>query len=118
MLVPDNNMKIFVALNPVDMRKSINGLIVEVIESLDCKPQSGDLYIFKNRQSSLIKALFWDTDGFVLIYKCLEKHKFKFPKINHKSSLTINSTQLRWLLSGFDFSRINENNKLKFEDYY
>jgi len=111
-------MKIFVALNPVDMRKSINGLVIEVIESLGCKPQSGDLYIFKNRQSSLIKALFWDADGFVLIYKRLEKHKFKFPKIDHNSSLSINSKQLRWLLSGFDFTRIDENTKLKFDDYY
>lgn len=118
MLVPDSNMKIFVALNHVDMRKSINGLVVEVIESLGCKPQSGDLYIFKNRQSSLIKALFWDVDGFVLIYKRLEKHKFKFPRVEHNSNITINSKQLRWLLSGFDFARIDENTKLKFDDYY
>jgi len=68
MLVPSDNMKIFVALEPVDMRKSINGLSVEIIETLDNKPQSVDLYIFRNKSSSLIKALFWDTDGFVLIY--------------------------------------------------
>jgi len=118
MLVPADNMKIFVALEPVDMRKSINGLSVEVIEALDNKPQSGDLYIFRNKSSSLIKALFWDTDGFVLIYKRLEEHKFKFPKITTTQALSINSKQLRWLLSGFDFTRINNKTKLEFDDYF
>ena len=117
MLVPKKDMNIFVALSPVDMRKSINGLLIEVMDSLGEKPQSGNLFIFRNRASSLIKALFWDIDGFVLIYKRLEKHNFKFPKITTGETLSINSIQLRWLLSGFDFTRINENSDLKFGDY-
>ncbi|MBP9777659.1 MAG: IS66 family insertion sequence element accessory protein TnpB [Rickettsiaceae bacterium] len=118
MLVPKNDMKIFVALEPVDMRKSINGLAVEIIEVLDGKPQSGDLYIFHNRASSLIKALFWDIDGFVLIYKRLEEHKFKFPKISTMQTLSISHKQLRWLLSGFDFARIDKETAVRFEDYF
>ena len=118
MLEPSKGMQIFVALKPVDMRMSINGLTIEVIEALDGKPQSGDLYIFHNKTSSLIKALFWDTDGFVLIYKRLEEHKFKFPKITTAQTLSINSKQLRWLLSGFDFTRINDKTKLEFDDYF
>ncbi|MBP9778140.1 MAG: IS66 family insertion sequence element accessory protein TnpB [Rickettsiaceae bacterium] len=117
MLEPHDDMKIFVAVEPVDMRKSINGLAVEVIELLDGKPQSGDLYIFRNRASSLIKALFWDIDGFVLIYKRLEEHKFKFPKLT-ASKLIINKKQLRWLLSGFDFVRIDSKSPIKFDDYF
>jgi len=118
MLVPKKGMNIFVALNPVDMRKSINGLVIEVTESLGDKPQSGNLFIFRNKNSSLIKALFWDIDGFVLIYKRLEEHKFKFPKITTTEILSINNKQLRWLLSGFDFTRITENSKLQFDDYF
>ena len=118
MLVPKKDMKIFVALEPVDMRKSINGLAVEIIEALDGKPQSGDLYIFHNRASSLIKALFWDIDGFVLIYKRLEEHKFKFPKISAMRTLSISHKQLRWLLSGFDFARIDNKTAIRFDDYF
>ena len=118
MLVPTDAMKIFVALEPVDMRKSTNGLLIEVTESIGGKPQSGDLYIFRNKSSSLIKALFWDRDGFVLIYKRLEEHKFKFPKITARSTLVINKKQLRWLLSGFDFARINDKAPIKFDDYF
>lgn len=118
MLVPNEGMEIFVALKPVDMRMSINGLSIAVIEALDGKPQSGDLYIFHNKTSSLIKALFWDTDGFVLIYKRLEGHKFQFPKISSTQTLSINNKQLRWLLSGFDFARIDDKSKLEFDDYF
>ena len=44
--------------------------------------------------------------------------KFKFPKISTMQTLSINHKQLRWLLSGFDFNRINDETKIEFNDYF
>jgi len=117
MLAPTEDMQLFVATTPVDMRKSINGLILEVVHSLGGNPQASSLYIFRNKNSNLIKALFWDYDGFVLIQKRLEKYKFQFPKCAGTASIQISKPQLRWLLSGFEFDRISKNKGLDYSDY-
>jgi len=118
MLEPYQHMKVFVALKPIDMRKQLNGLILEVTETLDENIQEGHLYIFCNGKKDRIKAIFWHRDGFVLIYKRLEKHKFCFPKLTDNTCMEINATQLKWLLSGFDFTRINDNFGLNYSEYF
>ena len=117
MLTPEDDMQVFVALHPVDMRKSTNGLILEILKLNHSEPQSGNLFIFRNRKSDLIKAVFWHHDGFVLIQKRLENHKFKFPRKQYSECFTIDKTQLQWLLSGFDFTRVGAKDSPKFTDY-
>jgi transposase len=54
-----------------------------------------------NRHRDKIKILFWDTNGFWLYYRRLEKGRFKWPGANdEQDALTINQHQLNWLLSG------------------
>lgn len=66
----------------VDMRNGINGLYKLVKNEMGLRPLSGDVFIFvsKNRQS--VKLLRWDTDGFVLYHKRLEKGTFEMPRFN------------------------------------
>ncbi len=89
---------------PVDFRRQIDGLVVLVADHLNLNPTSGQLFIFRNRTANKIKMLWWDKNGFWLLYKRLEKGRLKFPPIQDKA-MEIETEQFSWLLSGLDFSR-------------
>lgn len=67
------------AVEPVDFRKSFNGLSLEVTEGLGRAPLSGEFFVFRNRAGDKLKALYWDGQGFVLLYKRLERGTFVVP---------------------------------------
>ena len=71
---------IYLHKQPVDFRKSINGLSVIVEEHMQLSTFSGALFVFCNRQRDKIKVLHWDQPGLYLWYKRLEKYRFKWPK--------------------------------------
>ena len=71
--------KIFAYRKPVDMRKSFNGLIDLTSRVLSRDPLSGHIYVFTNRSGSIMKCLFWDRTGYVVVSKRLERGKFKVP---------------------------------------
>lgn len=64
---------------PTDMRKSFDGLCGLVTNRLNQNPMSGDVYLFVNKPRNRIKLLRWETGGFVLFYKRLEKGTFELP---------------------------------------
>ncbi len=70
------------ALEPVDFRKSIDGLAMAVGQSLGRDPMCGELFLFRNRRRSALKALYWTPNGFVLLYKRLEKGRFQAPTVS------------------------------------
>lgn len=109
-------MKVLMHIPPIDMRKSINGLSIVVVEVLKENPTSGQLFVFRNKTSNKIKLLYWERDGFWLFYKRLEKSRFKFPKIGEQMQMTL--TQLRWLLDGLDINKIEERRGLNYQYYY
>ena len=57
---------------PVDMRKSFNGLTGVTRQLLDENPLSGDMFVFSNRKGNYVKILFWDRTGFCIYAKRLE----------------------------------------------
>ena len=71
---------IYLYKQPVDFRKSINGLSAIVEAEMDRSPFSGAVFVFCNRQRDKVRALYWDKTGFCLWYKRLEKNKFKWPR--------------------------------------
>lgn len=93
---------IYLHTAPVDFRKSVNGLLVIIETELDMNAFTGALFLFTNRKQDKLKCLFWDKTGFALYYKRLEKHKFKWPKLNDMDTLRLTEQQLNWLLGGYD----------------
>ena len=100
MLIENNVDKVYIACEPTDMRKSINGLSIIVKETFELDPFVGALYVFTNHTKDKIKILKWDQNGFWLYYKRLEKGRFIWPKIRSNKILAVTSKQLRWLLDG------------------
>ncbi len=105
---------VHLATEPVDMRKSINGLSVLVADELELSPLSGSLFVFYNKARDKIKILYWDRNGFCLWYKRLEKHRFHIPAHISGDSIELTSEQLSWLLSGLHISRIQGHPALEF----
>ncbi len=71
--------RIFVALEPVDMRKSFNGLAAAVQTVLAQDIESGHLFLFTNRRHNRVKAIYWDGTGLVIYAKRLERGGFGWP---------------------------------------
>jgi transposase len=99
-----NNCKIMLYNKVVDMRKSIDGLSILVSDILSLNPSDGSIYIFFNKKHDKLKMLYWDKNGFTLLYKRLEKEKFKIPNLLSVRSIT--HDQLRWLFDGLDIDKI------------
>ena len=118
MLKTKKEFTIYVCLKPIDMRKSIDGLLVLVVEYLKGNPQSGDLFLFCNRARKKMKGIYWDKNGFMLLYKRLEKGAFKFPDNIAEGQISIGEKELQWLLSGFHFSEMSAYPELDFTDYF
>ena len=106
MLIPLST-RVYLALGSTDMRKAINGLSILVEQAMDLNPFSGDLFVFCNRQRTIIKILYWDHNGFCLWHKRLEKHKFKWPD-SRVDVMTIAAKQLSWLLAVLDFTSAHQ----------
>lgn len=99
------SVRLFVAREPVDMRKAIDGLSGVVREVLAEDPMSGHLFIFFNRRSDRVKILWWDSSGFWLLLKRLERGQFKLPTLKESESqktLRITSSELALVLDGID----------------
>lgn len=117
MLINSGDKAIYIANEAVDMRKSIDGLSVLVVEYLEMNPQQAAYFVFYNRRRNKVKCLVWDNNGFVMIYKRLEKGTFKFHRNIALSQYQIDEQQLQWLFAGFDFIQLKQHPELKFAAY-
>jgi transposase len=93
--------RVFVALAPVDLRQSFNGLYAAVQQRLQGDPLSGHLYVFTNRNRNRVKLLYWDGSGLWVCAKRLEKGRFTWPE-GPGVSATLRSEELSALLSGLE----------------
>ncbi len=90
---------IYIACGHTDMRKSIDGLCCIVEQKFKMNPFESSLFLFSGRKHDRLKALLFEGDGFVLLYKRLENGKFQWPD-TPEAVKTLNTQQLRWLLEG------------------
>jgi transposase len=100
MRVPEGVVVRF-ALEPVDFRKSIDGLAMAVGLALGRDPMCGEIFLFRNKRRNALKALYWTPNGFVLIYKRLERHRFAPPVLSKETGdVVLDPTLLQELLDG------------------
>ena len=111
-----NNSNILLYYKAIDMRKGINGLSIMVSDIWGLNPSDGSIYIFYNKKYDKLKLLYWDRNGFCLLYKILVKEKFKIPKIT--SERVITSEQLRWLFDGLDIDKVTGFKPLKYDTHF
>ena len=74
------SLRIFIALDPCDMRAGVNTLHALVGDRLKEDSRSGTLFVFTNRRRKLIKVLYWDGTGMWLMTKRLEQGTFFWPR--------------------------------------
>ena len=96
--------KIYIATGYTDMRKSIDGLAALVQQNFQLDPFQNALFLFCGHKNTTLKALYWEEDGFVLLYKRLEKGRFIWPR-NQMEAKEITAQQLRWLLEGLNIEQ-------------
>jgi transposase len=97
-------LKVYVALEPQDMRKSFNGLSAVVEQHLEHDPYQGALYLFTNKKRNRIKILFWDGTGLWVAAKRLEQGCFSRPQSSTKGQkrLSLTPEALSMLTDGVD----------------
>lgn len=96
-------VQIFLATEPVDLRRGHDGLITLVQSRWDVDPYSGTLFVFFGRRRDRVKVLFFSTGGFVIYYKRLEKGRFSMPAVPEGAShIALDAASLAMLLDGID----------------
>ena len=104
--------KIYISSANVDMRKSIDGLVSIVESSFNCSSTDDALFVFHNRYCDKVKMLYWNTEGFCLLYKRIERGKFRFPKIIDSDVYSVKDEVLLWLLHGLKIEDVQHYKKV------
>lgn len=111
----DDFSDIYLHRDPVDFRKSINGLSTIVEQEMRLSVFESAIFVFINKRRDKIKVLYWDNTGFCLWYKRLEKDKFKWPKKRKIHTIELSHEQMNWLFRGFDINAIKPHEVLQFD---
>jgi len=105
-------VRIWMATAPVDLRRSFDGLAEQVRRHLLNDPLSGHVFVFRNKRGDRIKLLYWDEDGFVIVYKRLEEGVFPWPAPdNGLPSFALRAAELAMLLDGIDWSKAHRSRR-------
>lgn len=78
--------KVFIACGYTDLRRGIDGLASIVQQQFSLDTFTNTLFLFCGRRRDRLKALYWENDGFILLYKRLEQGKYQLsiPRNTHK----------------------------------
>jgi len=100
-------LRVFLAKEITDMRKSFDGLCALVEHRFHRDPYAGDLFAFVNRRRTYVKLLLWDGNGFWLLAKRLERGTFERwqPSSDKETHVEIDHVQLLMLLEGVDLKK-------------
>ena len=107
--------RIFLCTQDTDMRKSFDSLRGIIRSAMHLDPLTGYLFVFKNKRGDRIKVVYWDSDGFAMWYKVLQKGTFQFPDLQNFSSagLEIDTSTLGLILNGIDLSSIRRRQRYR-----
>lgn len=96
------SVRIFVAVDATDMRKSFDGLASQAQRVIAQDPLSGHLFVFFNRRRTMVKVLYWDRNGFCLVAKRLERGTFWLPEAPQNGVLEMEAAELGLILEGIE----------------
>ena len=114
MLVFNKSLKIYLWGEVADMRKGFDGLSGIVRNEMAGNPLSGDVYLFINRGRNRMKLLVWETDGFVLYYKRLERGRFELPDVTADGkSAKIGYEKLLLIVKGIALKSVKKRKRFK-----
>ena len=99
-----SSVRIFVCLEPQDMRRGFDRLALAARQLAGVDPQSGAMFVFANRRSTRLKVLWWDGNGFCVLYKRLHRALFRMPR-GDGATVTIGGRELAVLLRGVERPR-------------
>jgi transposase len=100
-----NATRVYLAAGATDLRQSIDGLAARVATVLQQDPFAPHLFAFCNRRRDKVKILFWEHNGFWLLYRRLERGTFRWPEAAGSPALVITPRQLQWLLDGLELEQ-------------
>lgn len=107
MILLPGSVKVYVATQPVSLRKSFDGLSNEARVALSRDPLSGHLFVFINRRRNQVKLLMWTRGGFTIVHKRLEKGTFaSLREVDPDARcVQVDVHELSMLLEGLTFTR-------------
>ena len=91
--------KVYIACGHTDLRKGIDGLASMVQQQFQLDSFTNTLFLFCGRRRDRIKGLYWEKDGFILLYKRLERGAYQWPR-NENEARSLTPQQYRWLMEG------------------
>lgn len=107
MLTLPPSVKIYLAVEPVHMHRSYDGLSGAAREVFEQDPMSGHLFVFINRTRTQMKALYWDRGGYCVFGKRLERGRFKLPALRPgQRSVELEAVDLMLLLEGIELTGV------------
>lgn len=111
----DTHTRVYISATPVDFRRQIDGLALIVQETLQLNPFSSHLFVFTNRQHDKLKLLYYHHNGFILVYKRLEKGRFRWPTTVVDPPLCVSLRELQWLIEGGDIKQLAPLKRLQYQ---
>lgn len=96
--------KVYIACGYTDLRRGIDGLASLVQSQFQLDPFTNTLFLFCGRRRDRIKALYWEGNGFVLLYKRLESGSFQWPR-SEAEARELTAQQYRWLMEGLQIDQ-------------
>ena len=91
--------RVYIACGYTDLRKGIDGLAAMVQQEFELDPFTNTLFLFCGRRRDRIKGLYWEQDGFILLYKRLERGVYQWPR-SEREVKQLTSQRYRWLMEG------------------
>jgi transposase len=97
---------VWLAVEPVDMRRGMDGLSMVVQQVLGHTPCAGSAFVFHNRTGNRLKVLVWDGTGVWLCQRRLHKGRFVWPKLGGRC-FELTQAEWEWLVAGVDWRRLS-----------
>ena len=98
--------QIWLVVEPVDMRRGMDGLSALVQQALGESPCAGSAFVFRNRMGNRLRLLLWDGNGVWLCQRRLHQGSFVWPNVLD-SRFLMTQAQWQWLIAGVDWQRLS-----------